>query len=355
MGRRSIYAIEVLLLCILCIIVYYSFDNHGKNNNVREETPLTNEKEQDIQQQNAQQKNTQQQNAQQQDTQQQNKQQEDQPQEDRNQVQESTNAQITDNQESIDQIIQEEAVMGTSIQNGQLQEVLLYDLIKESQQDFAKEILRTYPSGTMINTKDCKPEWLLHQFYAEEITQEIKDRITGKSYGDTCDIPYSDLKYLRLLYTGFDGNTHIGELIVATSIAQDILDIFYEFYEAQYPIERMVLVDEYNADDNASMTDNNTSSFNYRPVDGTSRLSLHSYGLAIDINPRYNPYVREIDGKTVITPENGITYADRSLDEPYYISRDDICCQAFLKRGFTWGGDWVTMKDYQHFQKAKEE
>jgi hypothetical protein len=113
----------------------------------------------------------------------------------------------------------------------------------------------------------------------------------------------------------------------------------------------MVLVDEYDADDNTSMAANNTSSFNYRNVDGTDHLSLHSYGLAIDINPLYNPYVREMDGKTVITPENGAEYADRELDCPYYIKKGDPIYEIFIEHGFTWGGEWKNQKDYQHFQK----
>lgn len=189
-------------------------------------------------------------------------------------------------------------------------------------------------------------------FYYEEIPQEVKDRIKGKSYGDNCDVPYSELRYVKVLYWGFDGDTHDGELIVNKAIAEDIVDIFGELYVAKYPIERMVLIDDYNADDNASMAADNSSAFNYRVIDdGSGRLSNHSYGLAIDINPLYNPYVRKIDGETVVSPVEGEGYADRTLDCDYYIKEGDVCYQAFTKRGFTWGGDWKNSKDYQHFQK----
>jgi len=189
-------------------------------------------------------------------------------------------------------------------------------------------------------------------FHYTELAQEIKDRITGVSYADNCEVPYSELRYVQVLYWGFDGESHSGEMIVNKAIAADVVDIFKELYEAKYPIERMVLIDEYNADDNASMAANNTSAFCYRVIDnGSKRLSNHSYGLAIDINPLYNPYVRPIDGKTVISPEEGAEYADRTLDNPYYIRKGDICYQAFTSRGFTWGGDWKNPKDYQHFEK----
>lgn len=192
-------------------------------------------------------------------------------------------------------------------------------------------------------------------FLIENITQDIKDRINGKSYGKDCSVPYEDLRYVRVLYWGFDEETHEGDLIVNKAIAEDIADIFKELYEHKYPIERMVLVDEYDADDNASMAANNTSAFNYRTVDdGSGRLSKHSYGLAIDINPLYNPYVRKINGETVVSPENGAEYSDRSIDCLYFIKEDDICYKAFTSRGFTWGGDWINTKDYQHFQKIAD-
>jgi hypothetical protein len=193
---------------------------------------------------------------------------------------------------------------------------------------------------------------ITESFYSEEITQKIKDRINGKSYGEDCDIPYEELRYVSVLYWDFDHQSRVGELIVNKAITEDIIEIFAELYEAQYPIEQMVLVDEYDADDNKSMAANNTSAFNYRVVEGTNRISKHSYGLAIDINPLYNPYVHEVDGERVVTPVEGAMYEDRSLDSPYYIHSEDLCYQAFIRRGFTWGGDWKNQKDYQHFQKV---
>jgi hypothetical protein len=113
----------------------------------------------------------------------------------------------------------------------------------------------------------------------------------------------------------------------------------------------MVLVDAYDANDITSMEADNSSAFNYRVIDRTTRLSNHSYGLAIDINPFYNPYVRKIDGKTLVLPEGAEEYADRDKECPYYIKQGDACYLAFTKRGFTWGGDWKNQKDYQHFEK----
>ena len=215
-----------------------------------------------------------------------------------------------------------------------------------------KEALRKVPAGSVIEVKELGDNLMDNCFYNEEIKGDIKKRIIGNSYKKDCTVPFEDLRYVRVLYYGFDKETHIGELIVNKEIASDIVVIFTELYESKYPIERMVLVDEYNADDNASMAANNTSSFNYRSVPGSTHLSRHALGLAIDINPLYNPYIQYTDKRTIILPEEGSKYADRTLDCPYYINEDDLCYKAFTKRGFTWGGFWETEPDFQHFQKS---
>ena len=115
------------------------------------------------------------------------------------------------------------------------------------------------------------------------------------------------------------------------------------------------MIDEYDGDDLASMEDNNTSCFNYRPVEGTSSLSKHALGLAIDINPFYNPYITyNKDGSEKISPANASVYADRTASFPYKIDENDLCYQLFKEHGFTWGGHWNSCKDYQHFQKVVE-
>lgn len=192
-------------------------------------------------------------------------------------------------------------------------------------------------------------------FYYTALTDEIKARITGKSYPDTDEplqIAYEDLAYVHVLHYDFQAQVQEGELICNQSIAQDLVDIFYELYENQYPIEKIRLIDEYEADDEASMADNNTSCFNYRTVPGRTKLSNHSYGCAIDINPLYNPYVRTSGGKELISPDNAAPYADRSADFPYKIDRNDLCYKIFTEHGFDWGGAWNSSKDYQHFEKV---
>lgn len=224
------------------------------------------------------------------------------------------------------------------------------DLFPDEDQDSQKVSLASDQEQQEAAMETMRPKES-NSFNYLELNQEIKERINGKSYGEKCTVPYEELRYVSVLYLGFDNQTHTGEMIVNKAIAEDVIAIFAELYEAKYPIERMVLVDEYGADDNTSMAANNSSAFNYRVIEGTNRISKHSYGLAIDINPLYNPYIHEVEGERVVTPVEGAQYEDRSLDCPYYIHEGDACYQAFIKRGFTWGGDWKNNKDYQHFQK----
>ena len=128
-----------------------------------------------------------------------------------------------------------------------------------------------------------------------------------------------------------------------------------ELLEKHYETKVILLIDEYDGDDLASMEDNNTSCFNYRPVEGTSSLSKHALGLAIDINPFYNPYITyNKDGSERVSPANASASADRTASFPYKIDENDLCYQLFKEHGFTWGGHWNSCKDYQHFQKVVE-
>lgn len=192
-------------------------------------------------------------------------------------------------------------------------------------------------------------------FFYEPLTDLVKERITGISYPESgCTVPYEDLNYVGLKYIDFDGQEQDGELICNKAVAQDMVEIFYELYQNDYRLERVRLIDEYNGDDTSSMADNNTSCFNYRVVDGTTNLSKHAYGLAIDVNPYYNPYVvfgKNADGSDYISPPGSEVYADRSQNFPYKIDEHDLCYRLFTEHGFTWGGSWNSAKDYQHFQK----
>ncbi|MBE5852055.1 MAG: M15 family metallopeptidase [Lachnospiraceae bacterium] len=200
------------------------------------------------------------------------------------------------------------------------------------------------------------PDRITYQngFYYESLSPDMIKRIRGCSYptDDTnCQISLDDLRYVSVLYYNFNDHEKHGELICNKDIAQDLVEIFYELYLAQYPIEKIRLIDEYNADDELSMADNNTSCFNYRVVAGTDRLSKHSYGLAIDINPFFNPYVTYKNGEPNCAPAGSEYYMDRTKDFAYKITTEDLAYKLFTEHGFTWGGNWKSSKDYQHFEK----
>lgn len=188
-------------------------------------------------------------------------------------------------------------------------------------------------------------------FTSEPLNESIKNRIAGLSYPSGCKVPYEDLRYLKVSYVDFEGRTQTGEMICNKTVAEDLTDIFQKLYEARYPIEKIRLIDEYGADDEKSMADNNSSSFCYRTISGSNKISKHGYGLAVDINPLYNPYVVPAGNSNKVEPANAVPYTDRSKAFSYKIDRSDLCYRLFIEHGFTWGGDWNTRKDYQHFEK----
>ena len=187
-------------------------------------------------------------------------------------------------------------------------------------------------------------------FTVEEIDDELFSRMWGLSFKEDCTVSRSSLRYIRVLHVDIDGVIHVGELVMNRHLAEDVCRIFHELYRSGYPIEKMHLVDDYGADDEASMADNNTSAFNYRRVPGMDVISYHSYGYAIDINPRYNPYV--VPSRNYVGPANAEEFVDRSGTWDYKLEEGDLCYRLFTEAGFEWGGHVENTPDYQHFVKV---
>lgn len=162
-----------------------------------------------------------------------------------------------------------------------------------------------------------------------------------------CSEP-GELRAVNVSHWGYDGQVHAGRLIVAAGQADRIVAVFRDIYEARFPIERMVPIDAYGGDDQASMRANNTSGFNCRYVAGTTKLSQHAFGRAVDVNPLVNPYVK---GSSVDPPE-GAPYADRSRNDKGMIHAGDAVVDAFAAQGWSWGGYWSSGQDYQHFSAS---
>lgn len=228
--------------------------------------------------------------------------------------------------------------------------------VTNKNQNTAESITADYssmPAGTKLTDDELAKLNIDDLFYSEEISDTVMDRMRAKSYKDNCTVSKEELRYIRVLYKAPDGDSCLGELVSNKAIAQDLIDIFKELYKAEYPIGKMSLVDDYNADDELSMEDNNTSCFNFRAVSGSENLSKHAMGRAIDINPLYNPYIHTVNGQKICEPHNAEAYADRNKDFKYKIDKEDLCYKLFMEHGFEWGGGWHSSKDYQHFQKKQ--
>lgn len=149
---------------------------------------------------------------------------------------------------------------------------------------------------------------------------------------------------LEIPYVNFNGAEQMGQILIHKDLAQDVKSIFATLLEYQFPIQKMIPIAAYDWDDVRSMSDNNCSGFNYRVIAGTDGLSNHALGRALDINPIQNPYFTS----TGISSPPGLTY---DLSAQGVIADGDIVVSTFKRYGWEWGGDWATVKDYQHFEK----
>ncbi len=211
--------------------------------------------------------------------------------------------------------------------------------------------MRTSPADNKDTAKPDEPKESIVplQFTSSPVPEEVRQKMQGVTISEKSPVGFDDLSYLTLSYAGYDGKTHTGNMIVSAELADEVISIFKELYNIGFPIEKMRLPCEYDGVDELSMRDNNTSAFNDRPIEGTGGMSFHQLGRAIDINPLVNPYIRFSDGE--VLPTTASEYLDRTLGEKGMITEDSPCVGIFKKYGWEWGGDWHSLKDYQHFEK----
>ncbi len=171
------------------------------------------------------------------------------------------------------------------------------------------------------------------------------DPLARSSWNEDCPVTVSELAYLTVSFWGFDGRPHTGELIVNASVADDLVGVFEVLFSERYPIEEMRIVTDADIDAPPIGDTNNTGSFVCRVVQGTTVFSEHASGLAVDINPFHNPFVKD----DLVLPELARHYTDRSIAEEALIQEGDPVVEAFVSIGWSWGGDWTSLKDYQHF------
>jgi D-alanyl-D-alanine carboxypeptidase-like protein len=173
-------------------------------------------------------------------------------------------------------------------------------------------------------------------------------RMTGVSWHRGCPVPLRDLRAVSVRHRGFDGHIRTGTLVVHRDIAPELVQVFRRLYAARFPIRRMVPVDAYGASDFRSIEADNTSAFNCRFVEGTTRWSEHAYGRAIDVNPIENPYVS--GGRTSHAASR--PYLRRTPLRPGMAVEGGALVRAFDAAGWGWGGRWSGIKDYQHFSAS---
>lgn len=177
------------------------------------------------------------------------------------------------------------------------------------------------------------------------IGESLRTRMTGRSWRDDPRCPgWDDLAYLVVDHLDMTGTAQRGELVVAAALADRTLELFRRLWQLGFPIRQLALVDNYAADDNASMAADNSSAFNFRTVAGSDLLSQHALGRAIDLNPVENPWRI---GATII-PDGGRRFVDRSQLRPGMIVRPGPVVAAFDELGWEWGGDWMHAFDDHH-------
>lgn len=167
----------------------------------------------------------------------------------------------------------------------------------------------------------------------------------GSSHRTGCPVLSSDLRLVSVTHLGVDGRPRQGELVVHRTQASAVVEVFRRLYDARFPVQRMETVDRFGGDDDASMAANNSSAYNCRRTTGGAGWSEHAYGTALDLNPVQNPYV----SGDFVAPEAGRAYLDRTNVRTGMVTAGDVVVRAFAAAGWEWGGDFRSLKDYQHF------
>ncbi len=185
--------------------------------------------------------------------------------------------------------------------------------------------------------------------FASRVADPAPARVIARStWKRGCPVGRRDLAWVRLTFWGFDGARHTGELLVNGRAVKDLVEAFRRLYEARFPLEEMRIPKAGEAKAAPTGDGNNTVAFACRPTRGATTYSEHAYGLAVDINPFQNPYVKG----DVVLPELASAYVDRGNVRPGMITADGPVVRAFTAIGWGWGGGWKSLKDYQHFSES---
>ncbi len=174
------------------------------------------------------------------------------------------------------------------------------------------------------------------------------DVLARSSWVPECPVTLDELAYITVSHHGFDGGIHTGEMIVNAGEAEGMVDVFRRLFEAGFLIEQMRVITKEEIDAPPTGDWNDTTSFVCRPAVGSGNWSQHAYGLAVDVNPFHNPYLKG----DLVLPELATTYTDREDSRPGMIFAGDVATEAFAAMGWGWGGNWNTLKDWMHFSRS---
>lgn len=192
---------------------------------------------------------------------------------------------------------------------------------------------------------------MLDEVYRKVLTDK-------KIWAPTCPVSLDRLRIVEVPYISFEGHTQWGQLVVMDAVAPFVLNIFEELHEREFPIYSMKPIEHFEGSDDASMEANNSSAFNYREIPGRGVISIHAYGLAIDINTVQNPYMgnaypseKKACMLIEVWPKQGIEFMNRLHQRKGMV---EPIVEVFHKFGFRdWGGMWKDLMDYHHFQTPR--
>jgi hypothetical protein len=174
------------------------------------------------------------------------------------------------------------------------------------------------------------------------VSPEVLARSTWKPI---CPVKPEQLRYLTMSFRGFDARAHTGEMLVNADVAQTVVDVFKRLFAAGFPMEEMRIRPEAELNLPPTGDGNNTEAFVCRPVRGQKQWSAHAYGLAIDLNPFNNPYVKG----DLVLPELASSYLDRDWARSGMVWESGPAVTVFESVGWKWGGRWSDPVDFMHF------
>lgn len=194
----------------------------------------------------------------------------------------------------------------------------------------------------VANTTTTKPPMPQFRSSIERIEGEFKQQVIDNGvWTPAAPVPLDELRLIEVSYWDFNGEVQTGRMIVNQAWAAQLCTVFEKLYVAHFPIRSMDPFRHIKQSGEGLAAWDHTHSFRASSVNGG--WSMHAYGLAVDINPAENPWVR---GSEVI-PAVSVGFKDRSIAAKGMVN--DYVVQVFKSIGWKWGGDWTGSEDYMHF------